>query len=46
MPFKNIACANAQVASSLHGNIEVGTALDNVEQLVEEQALDPLRSDK
>ncbi|GMN70768.1 hypothetical protein TIFTF001_055071, partial [Ficus carica] len=54
--FKNIACANTQVASSLHGNIEeeleslcietqVGTALDTVEQLVEEQALDPLHSD-
>lgn len=46
-----------KVASSLHGNIEeefeslcietqVGTALDTVEQLVEEQALDPLHSDK
>ncbi|PON86150.1 Polyamine-modulated factor 1/Kinetochore protein NNF [Trema orientale] len=46
-----------QVIASLHGNIEeefeslcletqVGTALDTVEQLVEEQALDPLLSDK
>ncbi|XWS49369.1 hypothetical protein CRYUN_Cryun13aG0157800 [Craigia yunnanensis] len=46
-----------QVITSLHGNIEdefeslcletqVGTALDTVEQLVEEQCLDPLFSDK
>ncbi|KAF3435013.1 hypothetical protein FNV43_RR22100 [Rhamnella rubrinervis] len=46
-----------QVITSLHGNIEdefeslchetqVGTALDTVEQLVEEQGLDPLFSDK
>ncbi|XVF52160.1 hypothetical protein PTKIN_Ptkin04bG0242500 [Pterospermum kingtungense] len=46
-----------QVITSLHGNIEdefeslcletqVGTALDTVEQLVEEQSLDPLFPDK
>ncbi|ONI05569.1 hypothetical protein PRUPE_5G013300 [Prunus persica] len=46
-----------QVITSLHGNVEdefqsvcletqVGTALDTVEQLVEEQALDRLFSDK
>lgn len=46
-----------QVITSLHGNLEdefeslcletqVGTALDTVEQLVEEQFLDPLFSDK
>ncbi|XVE57281.1 hypothetical protein DITRI_Ditri04bG0078900 [Diplodiscus trichospermus] len=46
-----------QVITSLHGNIEeefeslcletqVGTALDTVEQLVEEQCIDPLFSDR
>ncbi|KAM1807075.1 hypothetical protein ACFX11_030133 [Malus domestica] len=46
-----------QVIASLHGNLEdefqsacletqVGTVLDTVEQLVEEQAMDPLSSDK
>ncbi|XP_062099619.1 uncharacterized protein LOC133805449 [Humulus lupulus] len=46
-----------QVVASLHGNMEeefeslcfesqVGTALDTVEQFLEEQALDPLHSDK
>nr|KJB50780.1 hypothetical protein B456_008G218800 [Gossypium raimondii] len=35
-----------QVITSLHGNIEVGDALDTVEQLVEEQSLDPLSSDR
>ncbi|XP_048335982.2 uncharacterized protein LOC107423987 isoform X3 [Ziziphus jujuba] len=35
-----------QVITSLHENIEVRTALDTIEQLVEEQGLDPLFSDK
>ncbi|KAK7835084.1 hypothetical protein CFP56_023853 [Quercus suber] len=50
------ACSN-QVLTSLHESIEdefeslcletqVGAALDTVEQLVEEQSLDPLFSDK
>ncbi|KAH1106672.1 hypothetical protein J1N35_010440 [Gossypium stocksii] len=35
-----------QVITTLHGSIEVGTALDTVWQLVEEQCLDPFFSDK
>ncbi|KAG8645494.1 hypothetical protein MANES_10G067900v8 [Manihot esculenta] len=35
-----------QVITSLHKMIEVGTTLDTVDQLVEEQSLDPLFSNK
>ncbi|KAJ0039151.1 hypothetical protein Pint_22439 [Pistacia integerrima] len=35
-----------QVITSLHENIEAGNTLDTVEQLVEEQGLDPLSLDK
>ncbi|KAF4370606.1 hypothetical protein F8388_020192 [Cannabis sativa] len=35
-----------QVVASLHGNIQVGTTLDTVEQFLEEQALNPLHRDK
>ncbi|XP_057468575.1 uncharacterized protein LOC130757759 isoform X2 [Actinidia eriantha] len=35
-----------QVITSLHEDIEAGTILDTVEQIVEEQNLDPLHSDK
>lgn len=35
-----------QVITSLHENIEAGSTLDTIEQLVEEQSLDPLFTDK
>ncbi|TYI69882.1 hypothetical protein E1A91_D08G185400v1 [Gossypium mustelinum] len=45
-PLTNGAMDHIQVITTLHGSIEVGTALDTVGQLVEEQCLDHLFSDK
>ncbi|MBA0796506.1 hypothetical protein Gohar_007269 [Gossypium harknessii] len=45
-PLTNGATDHIQVITTLHGSIEVGTALDTVGQLVEEQCLDHFFSDK
>ncbi|TYI15284.1 hypothetical protein ES332_A08G175700v1 [Gossypium tomentosum] len=42
----NGATDHIPVITTLHGSIKVGTALDTVGQLVEEQCLDPFFSDK
>ncbi|MBA0680382.1 hypothetical protein Goari_012085 [Gossypium aridum] len=45
-PLTNGATDHIQVITTLHGSIEVGTALNTVGQLVEEQCLDHFFSDK